>query len=106
MLVDLDAGTKRHKKPHAPHPLARKVERAPGPLRLAGISTTVMDAANPRFSGSDHLLGQALAKRRELGRRDAADPAQRAEVPRLRGLLFEGGAGLHLAVLDHADGCE
>lgn len=60
VLVDLAAGTRRTRKPHDPHPLARKVERAPGPLRLAGIATSAMDAANPRFSGSDHLLGHAL----------------------------------------------
>jgi len=35
VLIDLNSATKRHKKPHPPHPLARKVERAPGPLRLA-----------------------------------------------------------------------
>jgi nitrite reductase/ring-hydroxylating ferredoxin subunit/multimeric flavodoxin WrbA len=60
VLVNLDAGSKRQKTPHEPHPLSRKVERAPGPLRLAGISTAAMDAANPRFSGSDHLLEHAL----------------------------------------------
>jgi multimeric flavodoxin WrbA/nitrite reductase/ring-hydroxylating ferredoxin subunit len=60
VLVNLHAGTRRTKKPHAPHPLARKVERAAGPLRLAGISTTAMEAAYPRFSGSDHLLEIAL----------------------------------------------
>jgi nitrite reductase/ring-hydroxylating ferredoxin subunit/multimeric flavodoxin WrbA len=60
VLVDLAAGTRRMRKPHDPHPLARKVERAAGPLRLAGIATAAMDAANPRFSGSDHLLGHAL----------------------------------------------
>jgi nitrite reductase/ring-hydroxylating ferredoxin subunit/multimeric flavodoxin WrbA len=60
VLVDLAAGTRRTRKPHDPHPLARKVERVPGPLRLAGIATSAMDAANPRFSGSDHLLGHAL----------------------------------------------
>jgi nitrite reductase/ring-hydroxylating ferredoxin subunit/multimeric flavodoxin WrbA len=60
VLVDLAAGTRRMRKPHDPHPLARKVERAPGPMRLAGIATAAMDAANPRFSGSDHLLGHAL----------------------------------------------
>jgi nitrite reductase/ring-hydroxylating ferredoxin subunit/multimeric flavodoxin WrbA len=60
VLVDVAAGTRRMRKPHDPHPLARKVERAPGPLRLAGISTAAMDAANPRFSTSDHLLGHAL----------------------------------------------
>ena len=67
VLVDVNAVSKRTRKPHAPHPLARKVERAAGPLRLAGISTTAMDGANPRFSGSDHLLDHALAEARELG---------------------------------------
>jgi multimeric flavodoxin WrbA len=36
-------------------------------LRVAGIATTAMDAANPRFSGSDHLLDHALKAARELG---------------------------------------
>lgn len=67
VLVNLAAGTKRAKSPHEPHPLSRKVERAAGPLRVAGIATTAMDAANPRFSGSDHLLDQALKAARELG---------------------------------------
>ena len=38
----------------------------PGPLRVAGISTTAMDEANPRFSASDHLL-DACARRRRSG---------------------------------------
>ena len=67
VLVNLDAGSKRQKAPHEPHPLSRKVERAPGPLRLAGISTAAMDAANPRFSGSDHLLEHALKEGRTHG---------------------------------------
>jgi nitrite reductase/ring-hydroxylating ferredoxin subunit/multimeric flavodoxin WrbA len=66
VLVDVAAGTRRTRKPHDPHPLARKVERAPGPLRLAGIATSAMDAANPRFSGSDHLLDHALRAARDL----------------------------------------
>ena len=66
VFVNLQAASRRHKKPHDPHPLSRQVERAPGPLRLAGISTTAMDAANPRFSGSDHLLGHALKAARDL----------------------------------------
>ena len=32
VFVDLNSATKRHKKAHPPHPLARKVERAPGSL--------------------------------------------------------------------------
>jgi len=67
VLVDVAAPSRRTKAPHAPHPLARKVERASGPLRLAGISTTVMDLANPRFSGSDHLLDHAIKAADELG---------------------------------------
>ena len=74
VLVNIGAPTRRTKAPHAPHPLSRKVERAPGPLRLAGISTTAMDLANPRFSGSDHLLDIALKEAGELGARDAAHP--------------------------------
>lgn len=60
VLVNVAAGSKRGKKPHDPHPLSRPVAREPGPLRLAGIATSAMDAANPRFSGSDHLLNHAL----------------------------------------------
>src|SRR6201987_6393540 len=33
VLVDIAAGTRRTRTPHEPHPLARKVERAPGALR-------------------------------------------------------------------------
>lgn len=60
VLVDMASASKRTRKPHPPHPLARKVERAPGPIRVAGIATSPMDEANPRFSGSDHLLRHAL----------------------------------------------
>jgi multimeric flavodoxin WrbA/nitrite reductase/ring-hydroxylating ferredoxin subunit len=67
VLVNLAAASKRARKPHAPHPLARKVERAAGPLRLAGIATTAMNADNPRFSGSDHLLEHALKAARDTG---------------------------------------
>jgi multimeric flavodoxin WrbA/nitrite reductase/ring-hydroxylating ferredoxin subunit len=65
--VNAAAPSRRTKAPHPPHPLARPVERAEGPLRLAGISTTVMDKGNPRFSGSDHLLGHALKAAAEAG---------------------------------------
>jgi nitrite reductase/ring-hydroxylating ferredoxin subunit/multimeric flavodoxin WrbA len=61
VLVDANARTKRHKKPHEPHPLARPVRREPGPVRVAGISTTVMDRANPRYSGSEELLAHGIA---------------------------------------------
>jgi multimeric flavodoxin WrbA/nitrite reductase/ring-hydroxylating ferredoxin subunit len=67
VLVNIGAPTKRTKQPHDPHPLSRKVERAPGPLRLAGIATSVMDTTNPRFSGSEHLLDHALKAGGALG---------------------------------------
>src|SRR5262249_19256592 len=46
--------------PHPVHPLSREIVREPGPLRVVGISTTVMDRAFPRYSTSDHLLQTAL----------------------------------------------
>jgi multimeric flavodoxin WrbA/nitrite reductase/ring-hydroxylating ferredoxin subunit len=60
LWVNLEAATKRQRIPHEPHPLARKFERVPGPVRVAGISTTAMDAANPRVSTSELLLEAAL----------------------------------------------
>lgn len=59
LWVNLTAASERHKVSH-PHPLARPVARAPGPVRVLGISTTAMDAKNPRFSASDELLAHAL----------------------------------------------
>lgn len=67
VLVNVAAGSKRGKKPHAPHPLSRPVAREPGALRIAGIATSAMDAANPRFSGSDHLLNHALEAAKGYG---------------------------------------
>ena len=67
LWVDLDAATKRNNLPHDPHPLARRVEREPGALRVAGISTTGMDVAHPRFSTSDALLEAALEGASERG---------------------------------------
>jgi nitrite reductase/ring-hydroxylating ferredoxin subunit/multimeric flavodoxin WrbA len=60
LLIDTGSATKRHKKPHAPHPLARREARPEGPIRVAGISTTIMDTAHPRPSTSEELLKTAL----------------------------------------------
>jgi len=60
VLVNVAAPTRRRKSPHQPHPLERDIKREPGPVRLAGISATVMDMVNPRFSGSEFLLDHAL----------------------------------------------
>lgn len=63
--VRTDNPSARQRKPHPPHPLARKIERAPGEVRVAGISTTNMDEANPRYSTSDALLEAALDHARD-----------------------------------------
>lgn len=60
LFVDLDSRTERGHVPHTPHPLTRKPERTPGPLRVAGISTTVMDLKYPRPSTSEMLLEHSL----------------------------------------------
>ena len=61
LLINLMPVTRRHKLPHTPHPLARPVRREQGPVRVLGISTTVMDPAFPRYSTSEALLDTALA---------------------------------------------
>jgi nitrite reductase/ring-hydroxylating ferredoxin subunit/multimeric flavodoxin WrbA len=65
--LDLRSRTKRLRAPHEPHPLARPIVRLPGPVRLAGISTTAMDRGYPRYSTSDALLETALEHARTLG---------------------------------------
>lgn len=59
-FVDLRSATPRTKKPHTPHPLARPPVRSPGPVRVVGISTTVMDRKHPRPSTSERLLETSL----------------------------------------------
>lgn len=60
LYVNLSSATKRQRQPHEPHPLARPVVRQAGPIRVVGISTTVMTLGHPRYSGSDALLEVAL----------------------------------------------
>lgn len=67
LFASSEPATKRSRGDHPPHPLARKVERAPGPVRVVGISTTNMDLANPRFSTSDALLAEAIGAAAALG---------------------------------------
>jgi nitrite reductase/ring-hydroxylating ferredoxin subunit/multimeric flavodoxin WrbA len=88
LLVDLEPATRRHQLPHAPHPLARRLEREPGPVRVAGISTTVMDPEFPRYSTSEALLESAL---------DHAGSSLGAEtrLVRLRDLRFRACEGYY-----------
>jgi multimeric flavodoxin WrbA len=60
VLVRAEQQSKRQRAPHAPHALERSLERAPGPPRVLGISTTAMDREHPRYSTSDALLASAL----------------------------------------------
>ena len=65
VFVDLNSGSARTRKKHTPHRLARPIERAPGPVRVVGVSTTVMDRAYPRRSTSERLLEISLQEARE-----------------------------------------
>jgi multimeric flavodoxin WrbA/nitrite reductase/ring-hydroxylating ferredoxin subunit len=67
LFVNLTPSSSRKKAPHERHPLERPIVRAPGPIRLLGLSTTAMDPAHPRYSTSDALLELALAHGGSLG---------------------------------------
>jgi nitrite reductase/ring-hydroxylating ferredoxin subunit len=67
LFVNLVAKTKRSHLPHPRHPVARPVKRAKGPIRVAGISTTVMDRKFPRYSTSEALLQVALGQAKASG---------------------------------------
>ncbi len=60
LYVDLEPATPRIQAPHPAHPVAREPKREPGPLRVAGFSTTAMHAGFPRYSTSEALLDLAL----------------------------------------------
>jgi len=60
LWVNLTPVSKRMHLPHPPHALAREPVREAGPIRVAGISTTVMDRKNPRYSTSEALLQISL----------------------------------------------
>lgn len=60
LFVNLKPMNKRAFFPHPKHPLSREIRRRPGPLRVAGISTTPMSKVLRRYSTSEHLLETAL----------------------------------------------
>jgi len=80
--------SERAKAPHAPHPLARPVRREPGPIRVLGISTTVMTADYPRYSTSDALLEHALKVA-------ATEDACETRLVKLRELSFRSCEGFY-----------
>jgi multimeric flavodoxin WrbA/nitrite reductase/ring-hydroxylating ferredoxin subunit len=87
VYVNLEPATPRHKLPHPHHPLARPVQRDPGPVRVLGISTTVMDPQFPRYSTSEALLETAL--------RHAADIGSETRMIRLSDLKFRACEGYY-----------
>lgn len=87
LLVDLKSATKRSKKPHAPHPLARTPRREEGGVRVLGLSTTAMTDGHPRFSTSEALLDEAIAH--------AAAQGLETRTIRLRDLKFRACEGFY-----------
>ena len=88
LWIDLVAASKRHKSPHPPHALERPLERAPGRVRVLGLSTTVMDASRPRVSTSELLLEEAL-------RHAGADLDVETRLLRARELAFRACEGYY-----------
>lgn len=82
------ASTPRSRIPHDPHPLTRPVVRADGPVRVAGISTTAMDAEHPRYSTSEALLDVSLEHAR-------AALGCETKLIRLRDLQFRACEGFY-----------
>jgi nitrite reductase/ring-hydroxylating ferredoxin subunit/multimeric flavodoxin WrbA len=60
VLINKEPFAKRSHLPHPPHELAREPVRAQGPVRVLGLSTTIMTADQPRYSTSEDLLDTAL----------------------------------------------
>ncbi|MBP9114240.1 MAG: NAD(P)H-dependent oxidoreductase [Polyangiaceae bacterium] len=85
--VSNKALSKRARKPHAPHPLSRPVERANGKPRVVGISTTVMQKDYPRYSTSEALLETALAHAEAAG--------HETKLVKLRDLSFRACEGFY-----------
>jgi nitrite reductase/ring-hydroxylating ferredoxin subunit/multimeric flavodoxin WrbA len=88
VLISREAATPRGYLPHKAHPLARKPERAAGPLRVAGISSTIMQPGNPRYSTSEALLAVALEHA-------AASAQAETQLIRLRDLQFRHCEGYY-----------
>jgi len=86
--ISTPAATSRNRLPHAPHPLDREPAREPGPLRVLGLSTTVMDTRYPRYSTSEALLESALEHARLKHGLDA-------HMIRLRALSFRACEGYY-----------
>jgi multimeric flavodoxin WrbA/nitrite reductase/ring-hydroxylating ferredoxin subunit len=87
VLVSAKPVSPRARLPHKPHALARPLEAPSGPLRMAGISTTIMQPGHPRYSTSEALLQIALEHARQQG--------AEIELIRLRELSFRACEGYY-----------
>lgn len=87
VYVNIQAATPRIHAPHPAHPLSRELRREPGPLRVAGISTTAMNRDFPRYSTSEDLLQVALA--------EAAAQGAQTRLIRLNDLVFKHCEGYY-----------
>jgi nitrite reductase/ring-hydroxylating ferredoxin subunit/multimeric flavodoxin WrbA len=88
VLIRSGAISKRSRKAHTPHPLARTPDRGEGPIRVLGLSTTVMTPEHPRYSTSEDLL--------EVGLKHAADTLGcETRLVRLRDLSFRSCEGFY-----------
>ncbi|MGZ3690271.1 MAG: Rieske 2Fe-2S domain-containing protein [Pseudobdellovibrio sp.] len=87
VFVDLASRTERTHPPRHQHRLARSPQRIPGPIRIAGISTTVMDVKYPRPSTSEMLLEHAL--------KHAENSGHETHLHKLRELHFRHCEGFY-----------
>lgn len=88
VLIRSPSRTKRSRKAHTSHPLARTPKRVMGPIRVLGLSTTIMTKDYPRYSTSEDLL--------EVGLKNAADTLGCAtRLVRLRDLSFRPCEGFY-----------
>lgn len=67
LFINPNPATQDKHAEHKAHPLTRKIERAPGPIRVVGISTTVLNKEFPRVSTSDAVLQEALSHAKKSG---------------------------------------
>jgi nitrite reductase/ring-hydroxylating ferredoxin subunit/multimeric flavodoxin WrbA len=88
LFINLQPATTAKHAPHPKHPLSREIVREPGPIRVAGIATTAMNADFPRFSTSDFLLQTALD-------RAAVSHGAETRMIRLGGLKFRACEGYY-----------
>jgi nitrite reductase/ring-hydroxylating ferredoxin subunit/multimeric flavodoxin WrbA len=86
--VSREPATRRQRLPHPPHTLARTPQREAGPIRILGLSTTVMTPGHARYSTSEDLLQHALAEAEATG-------ACQSRLIRVRELEFRACEGFY-----------